>query len=193
MLDRLSMKSAAPLLLLLVGCSGPLVGVNVEVVDEKTLLERQILGTYDELSKEMVMLASVRGVDEGGKIKPLPYLPPGKEKAVRAAQSREFNRDDVDAFKKEGCAGENKSGLLSPLGCAKLKKNPAYAKFVKEVMEEENRDRLVLLSRVIETSESMTSKDLPKLQRVFAQMNRDAAKPGERIELDDGRWVEKAK
>jgi hypothetical protein len=175
----------------LLGCHGPLVGVNVEVVDEKTLLERQILGSYDELSKDMVMIASVRGVDEGGKIRPAPYLPPGKEKALRAAQSREFNRDDVEQFKRDLCAGENKDGLLTVLSCAKAKKDPKYAQFVKQVAQEENSDRLIILARVIETSENMSKNDLPKLQRVFAQMNRDAAKSGESIQLENGSWSTK--
>lgn len=177
--------------LFLSACSGPLIGVNVEVVDEKTLLERQILGSYDELSKDMVMLASVRGVDEGGKIKPLPYIPPGKERALRALQSREFNRDDIEAFKRDGCAGENKDGLVSILPCGAAKKDKEYAKLMDDVVKEENSDRLIVLARVLETSENLTSKDLPKLQRVFAQMNRDTAKSGEKIQNDDGQWVEK--
>jgi len=178
-------------LFVFIGCSGPLVGVNVEVVDEKTLLERQILGSYDELSKDLVMIASVRGVDESGKIKPIPYLPPGKEKALRATQSREFNRDDIDSFKQGGCVGENQEGLLSVLSCARMKKEKAFSQFVKDIVVEENRDRLVILSRVVETSENMIHKDLPKLQKVFAQMNHDASRPGEMIQSDDGKWIAK--
>jgi len=173
------------------GCSGPLVGVNVEVVDEKTLLERQILGSYDELSKELVLIASVRGVDDAGKIKPLPYIPPGKDKALRAAQAREFNRDDIDSFKKDGCVGENSEGLLSLLSCNRSKKDKTYAKFVKDLADEENHDRLIILSRVIETSENLSEKDLPKLRHVFAQMNRDAASKGELVQNEDGAWITK--
>ena len=172
-------------------CHGPLIGVNVEVVDEKTLLERQILGSYDELSKDLVMLASVRGVDDAGKIRPIPFLPPGKEKALRAAQSREFNRDDIEQFKREGCAGENREGQLEALRCSASQKDTKYARLLREITAEENGDRRIILSRVIETSENLTAKDLPKLQRVFAQMNRDAAKKGENIQLENGTWTPK--
>ena len=185
------MKKLLFLSLLISGCHGPLVGVNVEVVDEKTLLERQILGSYDELSKDLVMIASVRGVDEAGKIKPAPILPPGKEKALRAAQSREFNRDDIEAFKKDGCAGENKQGYLAVLDCGRAKKDKKYAQFVASIAKEENEDRKIILERVVETSENLSSKDLPKLERVYAQMNRDAAKAGDKIETEDGKWVVK--
>ncbi len=137
------------------------------------------------------MIASVRGVDESGKIKPAVVLPPGKEKALRAAQSREFNRDDIEQFKREGCAGEGRDGMLAILPCSKTQKDQKYAKFVKEVAGEENRDRLVILSRVMETSENVSPNDLPKLQRVFAGMNRDAAKKGESIQLENGTWAVK--
>jgi hypothetical protein len=183
--------SSAFLLFLFSACHGPLIGVNVEVVDEKTLLERQILGSYDELSKDLVMIASVRGVDESGKIKPALYLPPGKEKALRAAQSREFNRDDLEAFKRDGCVGETRDGLIGILPCSKMKGDKKYAGFVKEVADEENRDRLVILARVIETSENLSPNDLPKLRRVFAQMNADAAKKGDSIQLENGTWTVK--
>ena len=50
---------------LLVGCSGPLVGVTV--VDERTALENQVLGTYQELNQEVLLVASVRYIDPKGK------------------------------------------------------------------------------------------------------------------------------
>lgn len=179
------------LLGILMACSGPLIGVNVEVVDEKTLLERQILGSYEELSKELVMIASVRGVDEAGKIKPAPFVAPGKERALQAAQSREFNRDDIDRFKKLGCAGENVEGLLVSRACSQTATDKKFAQFLTDVLREENSDRKVILARVVETSENLKMADLPKLQRVFAQMNRDAAKSGEWIQTDDGKWIAK--
>jgi hypothetical protein len=177
--------------LFLAGCHGPLIGVNVEVVDEKTLLERQILGSYDELSKDLVLVASVRGVDDAGKIKPAPYLPPGKERALRAAQSREFNRDDIDRFKREGCAGENREGDLEVLRCTPAQKDSKYGRLLRDIAAEENADRRVILLRVIETSENLTADDLPKLKRVYAGMNRDAAKKGETIQLENGNWTTK--
>jgi len=59
------------------GCSGPLVGVTV--VDERTALENQVLGTYKELNQEVLLLASVRYIDPKGKLKPTPEIPPGKK------------------------------------------------------------------------------------------------------------------
>ena len=77
---------------------GKLVGVDVTVVDQKTALENQILGSYEELGNEMLLLASVRSVDETGKLKTVAEIPSGKKLALRAMQRQEFNRDDIQIW-----------------------------------------------------------------------------------------------
>ncbi|HSF58812.1 MAG TPA: hypothetical protein VLD83_12135, partial [Candidatus Binatia bacterium] len=51
----------------LTACGGPLVGVTV--VDERTALENQVLGTYQELNQQVMLVASVRYIDSKGKLK----------------------------------------------------------------------------------------------------------------------------
>jgi hypothetical protein len=68
--------------------------VNVTIIDQKTALENQILGSYEELGNE-VLLASVRSVDEQEKLKPVIEVPKGKRLALKAMQRQEFNRDDI--------------------------------------------------------------------------------------------------
>ena len=116
-------------MMLLSACFGKLVDVNVTVVDEKTALENQILGSYEELGNEMTLLASVRSVDESGKLKSVPEIPPGKRKAIRAMQRKEFNRDDIANFKKLGCAGESNDGLLVFIEVEKTRTDPKFKKF----------------------------------------------------------------
>ena len=50
--------------LALASCAEKIVGVNVTIVDQKTALENQILGSYEELGNDLLLLASVRSVDE---------------------------------------------------------------------------------------------------------------------------------
>ncbi|MZH03334.1 MAG: YdbL family protein, partial [Nitrospinae bacterium] len=54
---------------------------------------------------------------------------------------------------------------------------------------EENEDRLVILKRIVATNENFTDKDLPKVQKISASLNRDNANPGEKIQLEDGNWT----
>jgi uncharacterized protein YdbL (DUF1318 family) len=173
--------------LLLAGCGGPLVGVTV--VDERTALENQVLGTYRELKQEVLLMASVRYIDPSGQLQPSPPLPPGKKEVIRALQRVSFNKDDLTRFKAMGLIGENNEGgvsLLSP------EKAPAEEQaFLDNLIKEENADREVIMKRVIETNETLSAKDLPRVHRMFAALNRDKALPGEWVQRENGEWIPK--
>ncbi len=170
-------------------CSGKLVGVNVTVVDQKTALENQILGSYEELGNEMMMVASVRSVDEEGKLKTVAEIPKAKKTAIRAMQRQEFNKDDIQKFKQTGCAGEGNQGLLVYFDNEETQKNPKYKEFVKTLIKEENEDRLVILNRIVATNESFSEDDLPKVQKIYAGLNRDNAKTNEKRQQENGAWT----
>jgi len=179
-----------PVALWFAGC-GKLVDVDVTVVDQKTALENQILGSYEELGNEMLLLASVRSVDEEGKLKAVAAVPPGKMKAIRALQRQEFNRDDIQEFKKSGLAGEGNEGLLIFFSGERTKNDEAYKKFVTTIIQEENEDRIVILKRTIATNENFSEGDLPKVQKIFASLNRDNANKNEKIQMETGEWTQK--
>jgi hypothetical protein len=175
------------LLVLLAGCSGPLVGVTV--VDERTALENQVLGTYQELNQQVLLVASVRYIDPKGKLKQTQELPPGKKDVVRALQRVSFNKDDLNRYKSLGIIGENNEGGITLLEPGKVE--PADRAFVENLLKEENVDRAAIMSRIIETNETLSSTDLPRVQKMFAALNRDKALKGERIQLDSGKWIQK--
>jgi uncharacterized protein YdbL (DUF1318 family) len=178
-------------LALAVGCGGPLVDVNVTVVDQKTSLENQILGSYQELGDDMMLLASVRSVDKEGKLKSMPSLPPGKLKAIRAMQRREFNRDDIQTLKQSGVVGEGNDGLLVFFENERTQKDPTFKAFAQNQVKEENEDRLATLERVVAVNENLSEGDLPKVRKIAASLNRDNAKSGEKIQLETGAWSTK--
>ncbi|MBT3365608.1 MAG: DUF1318 domain-containing protein [Nitrospina sp.] len=170
------------------GCAEKLVDVNVTIVDQKTALENQILGSYEELGNEVLLLASVRSVDEEGKLKPTVEIPQGKLKALRALQRQEFNRDDIQEFKQILVAGEGKDGFLQFFENERTKTDTQFKEFSKAIIAEENEDRLIVLQRIVATNENFTEKDLPRVQKISASLNRDNAKPGEKIQLENGEW-----
>lgn len=175
--------------ILLFSACGKLVDVNVTVIDQKTALENQILGSYEELGNEMVLLASVRSVDENGKLKPVIKTPPAKLKAIKAMQRMEFNRDDIQKFKGMGIAGENNDGFLNYFETEKTKKDTQFKVFSQTIINEENEDRKTILNRVIATNIRFSPEDLPKVKKVYANLNRDNALTGEKIQLEDGTWT----
>ena len=175
------------LLALLIGCGGPLVGVTV--VDERTALENQVLGTYQELNQQVMLVASVRYIDPKGKLKQTQELPQGKKDVVRALQRVSFNKDDLNRYKSLGMIGENNEGGITLLEPKKVE--PADRAFVDNLIKEENEDRLAIMSRIIETNETLSSADLPRVHKMFAALNRDKALKGERIQLESGKWIQK--
>ncbi len=197
------MKSASLLrtilkVVIIATCTGcTLAKVDVNVVSERTALENQVLGSYNALSDDVLLVASVRGVDPTGKIKTPPRKSREYENAVTAMETLAFHEDDVDAFKRLGWVGENNVGLLTPFPMNREKApddlQAFSARYPKDeflsVVEQVNRAREVVMMRVVETNANFTEKDLPEIKRVFGKLNREKALPGEKVQKEDGSWT----
>ena len=187
------MRSLAPGLVLLCCFSSckSLADIDITIVGTRSALENQVLGTYKELNDEILLLASVRAIDTSGKLVEQPPLSDDKRQALAALQSRAFNQDDIERFKTVGWAGENQQGLLTFFPDDALRQDPKQSEFVRAIIAEDNHDRRIIMQRIIATSEQFTERDLPQVQRIFAALNRDNAKSGEQVQLDDGTWERK--
>ena len=82
-------------------------------------------------------------------------------------QRRQFNKDDIESFMGLGCAGENYEGLLIFFLGEKTENDSAYGQFVKEIIKQENEDRMVIIKRIVATNENFTEADLPKVQKII--------------------------
>lgn len=195
---KIYMKQSAwfPLcLLLLGGCT--LAKVDVNVVSERTSLENQVLGTYNRLSEELLLVASVRGVSPTGKIEARPQRSPEQQDATRALETISFHADDLESFKRLGWVGENREGLITAFPREVPKSLPpdlrnfvtlySDAEF-RQVVDEVNRSREILMQRVVQTNENFTDKDLPVIRKVFAGINRQNSAAGTRVQAEDGAW-----
>lgn len=184
------------------GCT--LANVNVEVLSERTALENQVLGTYNSLDREMLLVASVRGVDARGKLRKPPEHSQEHKDAVTAMQLLSFHADDIQRFKTLGWVGENKEGFLKVFG---INRNDGGDENIPEELKEfalryqdkeletvilqSNEAREVIMGRVIETNENLTKENLPRIRRIFGKLNAENALPGEKIQQEDGTWIEK--
>ena len=192
----LNITAVLALALLISGCT--LAKLDVNVVSERTSLENQVLGTYNSLSEDMLLVASVRGVSPTGKIDAPPRHTPEQLDATRALETIAFHADDVESFKRFGWVGENQEGLLTPfvretpkVTSVELKSfaaNYSEAEF-QQVVKEVNQSREVLMLRVVQTNENFTLKDLPAIRKVFARINRQNSAPGSKVQEADGRWI----
>ena len=185
------------LLILLTGCT--LAQVNVEMVSERTALENQVLGTYNSLDTQMLLAASVRGVDESGAISEPPKHSREYQDAITAMQTLDFHADDLEAFKRLGWIGENNQGFIEPFAMEKANVPEDLKDFADRFSESEfdyvisrvNAARKVLMERVIYMNENLKESDMPRVQRVFARIHAENASPGFKIQAEDGSWKTK--
>ena len=166
------------------------VKARINVVDQRTSLESQILGSYEELDRDLQMVASVRSVDADGQSKPAPSFHEIRQGAIEARQTQQFNRDDVDELKKAGCLGEGSDGRLQSRTCQE-QSDPAIRQRATRLLESENGAREILMDFVVTTSPDLTRADLPQVRAAYARMNREAAERGHWIQQEDGKWVQK--
>jgi uncharacterized protein YdbL (DUF1318 family) len=191
------MKKSLLMLTAAVLCSGcTLAQVKVDVVSERTSLENQVLGTYNALDREMLLVASVRGVDTEGRIETPPRQSREQQDVLLAMQVLSFHEDDLQSFKRLGWVGENKEGRLTVFLMTKEKTPEELKEFAERYKEEEfksvvekiNAAREVVMQRVIALNETFTETDLPAVRSVFAKMNAENARPGEKYQTEDGTW-----
>ncbi|MGH7596915.1 MAG: DUF1318 domain-containing protein [bacterium] len=160
---------------------------EMKFTGEKTALENQILGTYNQVKEDVWMVASVRAASPDSQI----TLSDEKRAVLTAIQNREFNKDDIDEFKRDGAVGENSNGWLEIRPLPRLQKDPEYKKLVARIVAEDNRDRQIIMRRIIDINPSVQTTDSTEVEKVFAKLNRDSAKSGEWIQMPEGEWVKK--
>jgi hypothetical protein len=170
--------------------AGGCVSAKIQVVDERTALENQILGSYEELDRDLQLVASVRAVDKNGKTSARPNFSQIRAQAVAARQTQRFNRDDLDELKRAGCLGEANDGKLSARKCERAAQADVAAR-IERLVASENQARAVLLTFVLTTSPDLTQDDRAQLARAWAKMNREQAQAGLWIQDPAGAWRQK--
>ena len=98
----------------------------------------------------------------------------------QALEGRRGRFDKLKEFKKQGVVGENNRGYVEVLGA----NGPAIG-----LVAQENRDRKVIYQTIADQNGLQSA--LNVIEKVFAQVQREKAQAGEKIQSDDGRWTEK--
>lgn len=168
-----------------------LVQVKVDVVDQRTALENQVLGGYRDIEGDLALMASVRSIDSEGRLKPAPPVPEGKRAAIRAMQRSRFNQDDIERLKAAGAIGERGDGYLEFFEISTFEKDKELEKLARRMVAEENQDRRTLYERIAATGEGFEKGDAPKVGVIMAGLHRDAAGEGELVQKTSGAWVKK--
>lgn len=160
---------------------------EVKITGEKTALENQVIGTYQEIEQDSWTIASVRS-SSGAKTQP---MSDEKKKVLTAVQNRRFNKDDINEFKRDGVIGENNKGFLEIRDDQKLDKDEEYRKRVEKIIADENRDRQIIKNRAIQVNEQIAQAGEESVDQVFAKIYQDESEAGTWLQLADGTWLKK--
>ena len=97
-----------------------------------------------------------------------------------ALDNRRDRYEKLSELKVKGIVGENNQGYVTVL----VKDERAEA-----IVDAENNDRKIIYTTIAQ--QNGLTDALGTIERVFAQEQRERAKPGEKIQDEDGRWVVK--
>lgn len=161
---------------------------EVNVTGEKTALENQVIGTYQEIEQDAWTLASVRSTKPGQQ---QPAMSGEKKRVLEAVQGRKFNKDDIDEFKKAEIVGESNQGLLEIRNYQKLESDPEMKNRVTKIVATENEYRRVIMDRIIVLNDSAAQAGTDTVAKIFAKMNQDNSEPGTWIQTGEGKWLKK--
>ena len=167
------------------GCS--VKAPEVKITGEKTALENQIIGTYEEIEQDSWTIASVRSASPDKR----QTVSEEKKKVLTAVQNRRFNKDDVNEMKRDGVIGESNLGMLVVRDAEKLSNNADYQRRVDKVISDENRDRKIIIERTTQVNEQVSKAEENRVLKVFAKIFQDESESNTWIQTEDGTWIKK--
>jgi len=183
--NHLKMLPGCIFLFMAMGCA--IRAPEVHVTGEKTALEREVIGTYHEMEEDTWMIASTRSTKGEGDVK----ISPEKKKVFEALREQKFNKDDIDEFKKKGYIGEDNQGLIQIRPSTGLESDSEMMNLVQVIVQEENRDRQIIMERVIELNQSLKKSSRQEIFGIFARMNQENSPKSTWIQDTDGNWIKK--
>jgi len=163
---------------------------NVELVDAKTMLENQVLGSYAELGEDVWMISNVRATGEPiygyEPLIPEGELDPEKAAALNALLDTLYTADEVTRLKAAGLVGETAGGYLAvtPTG-----EGDAYAL---EIVGRENNNRGLVYDRLAVTTPELARSPDPRaeVEKIFARYYREKLAPGMCYQDESGNWLQ---
>ena len=167
--------------LLLAGCFT----IKTVNISQKTSLEHQLMGSFEPLTEEEMLLGTVR--DEAQLLSAdevsLDQL------ALQARRRQLFNRDDISAFKEKGCLGETKQGELVTRNCSTI--DTEQNKLRQQVLQQETTDRRAIINWVISQHDHLQESHRGQVILIYRQFILSRSPKGTPFESSDGTWTQK--
>jgi hypothetical protein len=158
-------------------------------VAEPTAIERQLLGAYQRLDRELVWVSSVRG--DAAPAPENEALDEADARALRMRLLQRFNEDDLEQLQDWGCAAEGADARVLAVDCERVD-DPTWTRIRARVLREENEARAVIIewaAAVVARKAGRSSADAQgraEMRAAYRELRRRAAEPDHLIEMDSG-------
>ena len=169
--------------LLACGASGCITVTTVNI-GSKTSLEKQLMGEFEPLSDQEVLVSSVRAAPVGATADD----DTRQAGALAARQRQLFNRDDVRELKAAGCLGEALEAKLVRRDCDKIKDAPTAA-LVQRLLGEENADRQVIVAWAVGADPGLAGQDVKTVGAMYHRLLAEQAAAGDWLQDNSGAWA----
>ncbi len=171
--------------LFLLSCA--VVPPEIKLTGERTALENQIIGTFDEIESESWITASQRSTT----LASTEELQAQQQTVLDAVQTRKFNADEIRELKEEQVIGENNRGFLEILRGEQYRADSQYQQRVDNLVEQENQARRIIYQRAMAVT--VAKQDSARVYSSLADIRAEESAVGTLIQQPDGSWVEKTK
>lgn len=157
-------------------------------VAEPTAIERQLLGAYQKLDRELIWVSSVRG-PAGGRPSAVDDL---ETRALRMRLLQRFNEDDLEQLADWQCIAEGRGAELRAVACPAVDRDETWRKIRRRVIEEENAARSVIIDWAAAEAARREGRadaddDLrARMRAAYAELLRSAAEPDHLVETPSG-------
>src|SRR5690606_10282452 len=116
------------------------------------------------------------------------------KKAITAKQNQDFNRDDIDDLKQKQIVGESSAGeiLVLPKDIGLVASaDPGDVSLAQAIVKEENRDRSVIVNRIVTSNENLSVKDTAAARMTYQKKILDESPVGTWFQDANGQWQRK--
>jgi len=159
---RQHIKSGMVLAICLLALPACTIHPKVEIQSGDTVLEKQLMGEFEQLDRTAILLAPVRGSQQ---------TKSAADAHFRAAIARRaFRLDEINHWVQQGYLTEKQNGTIAP-GSKQFPASDhrAGARF-KRLWMAENRDRGIIIQHWIQHSDDLSARDRKRIGRLFHRM-----------------------
>lgn len=166
-------------------------------VDDRTALENQVLGEYEPLEEDLLLITSLPGSAGGAAAAQAqltastdPRVSDAQARLVRILQVQQYNQDDLLRYLQQGWIGEQSDGYLHLFNERIAGESARTREQLERFVKEANRDRSDLIAALIVISPALADSDRPETERLYGKRRIGRLTQGMWYQNPEGKWAE---